>query len=44
MNLIYIYTVKPILRGHLWDQEKVVFQDGRTHKRDSIHIKFSMTG
>ena len=21
--LIYIYTVKPVLRGHLWDKEKV---------------------
>jgi hypothetical protein len=20
---IYIYTVKPVLRGHLWDTEKV---------------------
>jgi len=22
-TLIYIYTVKPVLRGHLWDKEKV---------------------
>jgi hypothetical protein len=22
---IYIYIVKPVLRGHLWDKEKVVF-------------------
>ena len=21
------YTVKPVLRGHLWDKEQVVFQD-----------------
>jgi maltodextrin utilization protein YvdJ len=21
------YAVKPVLRGHLWDKEKVVFQD-----------------
>jgi len=20
-----LYTVKPVLRGHLWDKEKVVF-------------------
>jgi len=20
-----VYTVKPVLRGHLWDKEKVVF-------------------
>jgi hypothetical protein len=24
-NYIYINTVKPVLRGHLWDKEKVVF-------------------
>ena len=23
----YQHTVKPVLRGHLWDKEKVVFQD-----------------
>ena len=23
--ILYIYTVKPMLRGHLWDKEKVVF-------------------
>jgi len=21
------YTVKPVLRGHIWDKEKVVLQD-----------------
>jgi len=22
---IFAYTIKPVLRGHLWDKEKVVF-------------------
>ena len=22
--LIFVYTVKPVLRGHLWDKDKVV--------------------
>ena len=37
-------TVKPVLRGHLWDKEKVVFKDRWSLKTGSIHIKFSMTG
>jgi len=37
-------TVKPVLRGHLWDKEKVAFTDRWPLKRGSIHIKFSMTG
>jgi len=37
-------TVKPVLKGHLWDQEKVALQDRWPFKRDSIHLKFSMTG
>ena len=31
----YIYTVKPVLRGHLWDKEKV---------RLNPYEKLSMTG
>ena len=38
------FTVKPVLRGHLWDKEKVVFQDGWHLKRGSYHKQFSMTG
>ena len=26
--LISIHTVQPVLRGHLWDKEKVVFKTG----------------
>ena len=36
--------LKPVLRGHLWDKEKVVFKDRWPHKRGSIHMKFSLTG
>jgi len=25
MHVVYTYTVKPVLRGHLWDKGKVVF-------------------
>jgi len=25
ITIIVMYTVKPVLRGHLWDREKVVF-------------------
>jgi len=39
-----IYTVKPVLRGHLWDKEKVTFYDRRSLKRGSIHMNFSMKG
>jgi hypothetical protein len=37
-------TVKPVLRGHLWDKENVVFYDRWPLKRDSIHMKCSMIG
>ena len=39
MLLYYTCTrkVKPVLRGHLWGKEKVVF-------RGLNHMKFSMTG
>ena len=40
---MYNTKVKPALRGHLWDKEKVA-QDRWTLKRGSIHMKFSMTG
>ena len=36
-------TIRPVLRGHFWDQEKVASQDRRPLKKGSIHIKFSMT-
>ena len=42
--LYIVYIVKPVLRGHLWDKEKVVFQERWPLKRGSIHMKFSMTG
>ena len=35
--------VKPVLRGHLWDKEKVAFQDRWPLKRDLIDMKFSTT-
>jgi hypothetical protein len=35
------HTVKPVLRGHIWDKEKVSFQDRWPLKRGSIHMKFS---
>ena len=38
------YTVKPVLRGHPWDKEKVALLDRWPLKRGSIHMKFSMTG
>ena len=37
-------TVKPVLRGHFWDKEKMVFQDRWPLKRGSIHMKFFMIG
>ena len=46
----YIYEiyergrVKPVLRRHLWDKEKVVLQEKWSLKRGSIHMKFTMTG
>jgi hypothetical protein len=39
-----MYTAKHALRGNLLDNENVVFQDRWSHKRCSIHMKFSMTG
>jgi hypothetical protein len=43
-NQYKIYTVKPVLRGHLWDQEKVALKDSWPLIKGSIYIKFSMTG
>ena len=36
--------VKPVLRGHLWDKEKVALYDRWPLKRASIHMKCSMIG
>jgi len=44
IQIISDELVKPVLRGQLWDKEKVVFQDRWPLKRGSIHMKFSMTG
>jgi len=38
------YTVKPVLRGHLCDKEKMALLDRWPLKRGSIHLKFSITG
>jgi len=37
-------TVKPVLRGHLWDKERVALYDRWPFKRGSVHMKFSMKG
>jgi len=37
-------TVKPVLRGHLWVKEKVIFLDKGPLKRGSIYMKFTMKG
>ena len=37
------YTFKPVLRGHLWDKENVVFYDRWLLNRVLIFKKFSMT-
>jgi hypothetical protein len=37
-------TVKPVLKGHLWDKEKVVFWDKWPLKTGSIDMQFPMTG
>ena len=39
-----MYTVKPVLRGHLWEKEKVAFKTGVLSKEIKIYMKFSMTG
>jgi hypothetical protein len=36
-------TVKPVLRGLLWDKEKVTFSDRWPLNRCSIHKKLSTT-
>jgi hypothetical protein len=42
--ILELHTIKPISRGHVWDNEKSVLSDRWSLKRGSIHIKFSMTG
>jgi hypothetical protein len=37
-------TVKPVLRGHLWDKAKMAWEDRWPLKRGLFHKKFSMTG
>jgi len=39
-----MFTLKPVLRGHLWKKEKWSFLTGYLLKRGSIHMKFVMTG
>ena len=39
-----IYTVKPVLRGHLWDKQKVALYDKWPLKWGSIYMKVSMIG
>jgi len=38
------FTVKPVLRGHFWDKERVVLWYRWPLERGSIHIKFTMSG
>ena len=41
---LYLYTVKPVLRGHFWNKKKWSCKTGDL-QRSSIHMKlFSMTG
>jgi len=40
----YMYTVKPVLRGHFWNKEIVTLWDRWPPKRGSIHMNFFMTG
>ena len=37
-----IYTIKPVLSGHLWDKVKVALYDRCPLQRGSIYMKFSM--
>ena len=37
-------TIKPVLRGHLWDKEKLSLEDMWPLNSGSIDMKFSMTG
>ena len=39
----YTHKVKPVLRGHLWDKEKVALYNRLPLKRGSICMKISMT-
>jgi hypothetical protein len=42
--MVILYTVKTVLRGHLWYKEKVALYDRWPLKRGLIQMKFSMTG
>lgn len=37
------YTVKLVLKVHLWNKKKESLKDRRPLKRDLIHVKFTMT-
>ena len=47
-RVIYVFTfspiVKPVLRGDLWNKEKMAFSDRWPLKRGSNHMKCFMTG
>ena len=39
-----VSTVKPVLKGHIWDKVKMALYDRGPLRRGSIHMKFTMTG
>ena len=39
----FLTTVKPVLRGHLWDKDKLSLYDRWPLNRGSIYMKYSMT-
>ena len=39
----YTCTVKPVLRGHIWDKEKCFFKTGDLLKEVQAILIFSMT-
>ena len=43
-NTSNIYTIKSVLKGHLWDKENMAIKDRWPLKPGSIHMKFPMTG
>ena len=40
ISILYRCTIRPVLRGHIWDDEKLVFFDMWPLKRGSIHMMF----
>ena len=42
-NYEWLNIVKPVIRGHRWNKEKVAFLDNWPLKRGLIHLKFFMT-